>query len=99
MNKYEKDELSCLPSKYRPMTVWSYIGYNLLFGLPVIGFICIIIFSCLKGNICRRSYARYWLLVTLIIMIIIGIIIGVLIGTGIMEQIINSIREAIPLPE
>ena len=36
MNKYEKDEISCLPSKYRPMTVWSYIGYNLLFGLPVI---------------------------------------------------------------
>ena len=33
MNRVEKDEISQLPDKYRPLTMWSIIGWNILFNL------------------------------------------------------------------
>ena len=58
MNKREKDEISYLPEKYKPLGAWGYFGYTILFSLPLIGFICLIIFSFNDSNINRRSFAR-----------------------------------------
>ena len=50
-----------LPPQYRPLGAWAYYGYALLFSLPVIGLICLIIFSCSDDNINRRNFARsFW---------------------------------------
>ena len=48
MNSLEKDEISKLPEKYRPLGAWSYFGLSLLFSVPVVGFIFLIIFSISK---------------------------------------------------
>ena len=65
-----------IPVKYRPMGAWKYLGYSILFGLPIIGFIFIIIFSLDGDNINRRSFARYHLLsIVLGSLILIGFIV------------------------
>ena len=44
---------------YTPISMWGYFGYQLLFALPCIGFICLLIFS-FGGtkNINLRNFAR-----------------------------------------
>ena len=50
-----------LPPQYRPLGAWAYFGYSLLFSVPVVGVICLIIFSISGSNINRRNYARsFW---------------------------------------
>ena len=63
MNKVEKDEISQLPYKYHPLTMWSIIGWNILFNAFFgISFILTLVFAFNRGNINRRSLARFWLL-------------------------------------
>lgn len=45
-------------TKYKPLSPWAYFGYNILFSIPVIGFILLIVFSFSNDNINRRNYAR-----------------------------------------
>ena len=71
-----------LPEKYRPLGAWTYFGLQILFAIPVVGFIFLIIFSCNGSNINRRNFARsYWCglvifgviaLVTLLIIVLLG---------------------------
>ena len=45
----------------RPITGWGYVGYSLLFAIPVVGFLLLIIFSFDSSHLNRRGYARsYW---------------------------------------
>ena len=34
-------------TKYKPLSPWAYFGYNILFSIPVIGFILLIVFIIL----------------------------------------------------
>ncbi len=62
---------------YKPIGAWGYFGYNLLFAIPLVGFICLIVFSLSNENINRRNYARsFWCWFTLVL--IAGLIFGVL---------------------
>lgn len=95
MKKHEKDEIRQLPSKYRPIGAWGYIGLNILFCIPIIGQICLIIFACSGSNVNRRSYARNILIVLLIALIIFGII-AILAVTVFKEQlapILDMVKE------
>lgn len=47
-----------IPEKYRLMSAWGYIGYSLLFSIPIVGFICAIVFAVSDDYINRRNYAR-----------------------------------------
>ena len=96
MNRVEKDEISRLPDKYRPLTMWSIIGWNILFNAFFgISFILTLVFAFNRGNINRRSLARFWLLIKLLGLIIIGAIIAVLFVTGAMDGIIAEIQDFI----
>ena len=52
--------------KYKPITPFGYVGYNLLFSIPVIGLIMLIIYSFDNANINRRNYARSFFVTTII---------------------------------
>lgn len=66
-----------LPEKYRPISSWGYVGYNILFAIPLIGFLLLIVFSLDNSNINRRNYARSsWC--TLLLIIVIFAIVGYL---------------------
>ncbi|MBO5788452.1 MAG: hypothetical protein J6R42_00745 [Clostridia bacterium] len=58
----EQETESQLPREFRPITAWGYLGYELLFLLPVIGFLFVIIFSISGSHVNRRGFARYHLL-------------------------------------
>ncbi len=59
-----------LPPQYRPLGAWAYFGYSLLFAIPIVGFICLIVFSFNDSNINRRNYARsFWCVIVLAIVI------------------------------
>ena len=73
------------PTKdYTPIGMWGYFGYEILFAIPVIGWLCLIIFA-LGGtkNVNLRNLARSWfcldiiaIVVVLLIMVVIGSFIG-----------------------
>lgn len=53
---------------------WGYIGYRILFGIPIIGVILLIVYSLDDSNINRRNFARsYWCRFLLIILFIVCI--------------------------
>ena len=94
MNKVEKEEISQLPYKYHPLTMWSIIGWNILFNAFFgISFILTLVFAFNRGNINRRSLARFWLLLKLIGLILVGVAIGILFATGVMDTVIEYIKE------
>lgn len=59
-----------LPSKYRPLSPWNYFGLQILFSVPIVGFVFLIIFSFNGSNINRRNFARSYFCVYVIIFII-----------------------------
>ncbi len=76
MTDKEKEEISRLPEKYRPMGAWSYFGYTILFAIPLLGIICLIVFALDGSNVVRRSFARSYFCV-----VILAIILLLLFGT------------------
>ncbi len=44
---------------YRPLGMWTYFGYDILFAIPLVGQIILIIFACGgTKNVNLRNYAR-----------------------------------------
>jgi hypothetical protein len=61
------------PEQFRPISMWGYFGYTILFAIPVVGLILAIVWSFSNTNINRRNFARSqfcWLIIWLIIFII-----------------------------
>lgn len=55
-----------LPAKYKPVSAWGYIGYNILFGIPIVGLILAIVFAVSDKKINRRNYARAQIIIVII---------------------------------
>ena len=54
-------QTSDIPSEYRPLSPWAYFGLQMLYSIPVVGFIFLIIFSFKSDNLNRRAFTRsYW---------------------------------------
>ena len=85
---------TAIPAEYKPLSPWAYIGYGILFAIPVVGFICLIVFSINGSNLNRRNYARsYWcaLLIALLLIVAISLYAGV---TGTSQQLIQALEDA-----
>ena len=88
MNSEEREEIEKLPSEYRPIGAWGYFGYSLLFSIPIVGFIFLIVFSCVGDNINRRSFARSYFcgfLVFAIVLLLVWFVFGTAIFTAIKD--------------
>lgn len=71
-----------IPQKFRPLSPWAYLGLDILFAIPVVGFICLIIFSFSDKNINRRNYARSIWCALLVVVILTAVLYGILAATG-----------------
>ena len=71
-----------LPEKYRPISVLGYIGYQILFAIPVIGFIFVLIFA-FKGDTNKnlQNFARAEL-VFIIILVVLSILLFIVAGAA-----------------
>lgn len=48
-----------LPEEYKPISMWGYIGYDIVFMIPIVGWILIFVFAFGKGeNVNVRNLAR-----------------------------------------
>ncbi len=90
MTDFEKREIASLPPKYRPMGAWSYFGYTILFGIPLIGLICLIVFSLSDNNINRRSFARSFFCVLIIALVITAVTLALSGGLAALGSILPS---------
>ena len=89
MNKYEREEVSALPEKYKPMGAWGYWGWSFLFSIPLIGFIILIATAIGSTNINRRSYARsYFCGFFIAVLVVAGIVaLAIFVFPEIMEYV------------
>ena len=82
-----------IPSQYKPLGPWGYVGYSLLFSIPIVGFICLLVFSFNDSNLNRRSYARsYWCALLLAFIIAIALVV-IGFATNSMDQIMEALQE------
>lgn len=86
------DEIRKLPDEIRPISMWGYFGYQILFSIPLIGLILLIVFA-LGGtrNVNLRNYARSYFCI-LIISIAIFVF---MIMTGVWAQFMQSIYQVL----
>lgn len=63
---------SQLPEEYRPLTMWGYFGYQLLFCVPCVGFIFLLIIA-FGGtrNVNLKNFARSYFCVWIIAVVLI----------------------------
>ena len=79
-----------IPAEYKPIGAWGYVGWQLLFGIPLVGKIMILVFA-LGGtsNINLKNFARSYLIVWLFILgiallgFLIMLVIALVTGVGI----------------
>ncbi len=67
-----------IPEEYKPISMWGYFGYEILFSLPIIGIILLIVFS-LGGtkNVNLKNFARSYFCIIIIISIVLIILLSV----------------------
>ena len=87
MKKREQVEYDRLDPRYKPISAWGYLGYKILFAIPVIGWIFLIIFACNGKNFNRRSFARSYFCILLIAVILCGLAVLILWAAGAFEYI------------
>ena len=97
MTSLEKAEIKRLPKRYKPLGAWSYFWYNVLFSIPVVGFIALIICSVSSKNIVRRSYARSFFVVLILSLVIVGIVVALaLLNVIDFKAIMDSVTTNLP---
>lgn len=93
MNEENNNEINQIPEEYKPISMWGYFGYEILFAIPIIGFILLLVFSFggtrnknLKNF--ARSYFCFLIIVVILILILIAAGVGVGIGSGMARSIL-----------
>ena len=73
-----------------PLSPWAYIGYMLLFSIPLVGLIMMFVFGFGQGNVNRKNFARAYL-----ILIAIGFVLGIImaiVGATIFTDLIKNFQ-------
>ena len=69
-----KAELNSIPKEYKPISIWGYFGYEILFCIPVIGLIFMIIFSFSKNRNLKNFTLSHFCLLVIFLVIIIAVL-------------------------
>ena len=82
-------DINNIPEKYRQISMWGYFGLEILFSIPVVGFIILIVYA-LGGtrNVNKKNFARSYFCFVIIFVIIMAI----LVATGLVAQVIDMFR-------
>lgn len=72
-----------LPEKFSPLRPWTYFWINVLFAVPIVGFIFLLIFTFNDSNINRRNYARSFWCIYVIVAIIFAVMLTIALISGV----------------
>ena len=75
-NGYDEYDYYDVPEEYRPISMWGYFGYEILFSIPVIGFILLIVFSFTARNQNLKNFARSYFCIDIIIIVLVAILVA-----------------------
>lgn len=78
----------CDEGNYEPISAWGYLGYEILFSIPIIGWIFLIFYALGADNQNVKNFARSYFCIWLIAIVVV-IAYYVAIGMGV----------DLPLPE
>ena len=78
-----------IPEEYRPISMWGYFGYEILFSIPVIGFIFLIVFAIGAKNVNKKNFARSYFCYTIICFVVFMVILAIVMATGAVESLSN----------
>lgn len=69
-----------IPEEYRPISMWGYFGYEILFSIPIIGWIIVIIFALTASNHNLKNFARsqFCLWIIWLVLLLVGSFSGIL---------------------
>ena len=76
-----------VPKEYEPISMWGYFGYEILFSIPVIGFICLIVFAIGSKNVNKKNFARSYFCYTIICILVFAVVLAIVMATGAAESI------------
>ena len=66
-----------VPESYKPISMWGYFGYEILFGIPLIGFIILLVFAFGgSGNVNVKNFARSKFCIVILALLLAVIIIA-----------------------
>lgn len=84
-----------IPKNCVPMSPWAYIGWSLVYSIPLVGFIFLIVNSFRKDNLNRRNYTRSYWCALLIVLILLAAVFGIAAATGSMDELMQAFRRSI----
>lgn len=71
-----------IPSEYKPISMWGYFGYEILFSIPLIGFICLIVFALAANNKNVKNFARSYFCMLILTIVFFVVIFAIAMATG-----------------
>ena len=71
-----------LPDEYTPISMWGYFGYEILFSIPIVGFIVLIVLSINGKNQNVKNFARSYFCFTIIVLILLVILLVTVAGAS-----------------
>lgn len=81
-----------IPEEYKPISMWGYLGYSILFAIPFVGIIVAIVFAFGgQKNINVRNYAR-GLLLAVAIMLVLWVLVAAILGASISTVMMDAAR-------
>ena len=80
-----------VPYEMRPMSPWKYFGLNILYAIPIIGFIFLICHAIGSRNVNKRNYARSFFCIVVVALVIFAIFFF----SGTFGNLITSLADSI----
>ena len=71
-----------LPDEYKPISMWGYFGYEILFSIPLVGFIILIVMSISAKNQNVKNFARSYFCFTIVVIVLLVILLVALVGAA-----------------
>ena len=91
LNNTGANLLSNIPEEYKPISMWGYFGYEILFSIPCVGFILLLVYA-FGGtkNVNLKNFARSYFCFLIIVAVIMFILVSIAGFTGISSAISHS---------
>lgn len=79
-----------IPEEYKPISMWGYFGYELLFSIPCVGFIALLICAFGSKNVNVKNFARSYFCYMIIAAIIFALFFFVFGGAAVFATYANN---------
>ncbi len=81
-----EQQAASLPEELQPISMWGYVGYMVLFSIPLVGLICMIVFAVSGRKLALKNFARAYL-----VLLAIGIVISIVAGAWMVSVLSNLV--------